>query len=87
LDKSQETEIIGPKMMLAKPVIPKEHGAWAVFFVPLLIGARVGGGFDWFALFFTLSSLGIFLSYLPAQSVLREVFNRTQDQDKLIAAR
>lgn len=74
-------------MMLARPVIPKEHGAWAVFFVPLLIGARLGGGFDWFALFFTLSSLGIFLSYLPAQTVLREAFDRTQDQEKLLAAR
>jgi len=74
-------------MMLANPVIPKEHGAWAVFFVPLLIGAQLGGGFDWFALFFTLSSLGIFLSYLPAQTVLREAFDRTQDQEKLIAAR
>jgi hypothetical protein len=64
----------------------KEHGAWAVFFVPLVIGAGLGGGFDWFALFFTLSSLGIFLSYLPAQTVLREAFGRAQDQDKLIAA-
>jgi hypothetical protein len=74
-------------MMLVKPVIPKEHGAWAVFFVPLLIGAQLGGGFDWFALLSTLSSLGIFLSYLPAQTVLREAFDRTQDREKLIAAR
>lgn len=74
-------------MVLVKPVIPKEHGAWAVFFVPLLIGAQLGGGFDWFALLFALSSLGIFLSYLPAQTVLREAFGRIQDQDKLVAAR
>jgi hypothetical protein len=74
-------------MMLVKPVIPKEHGAWAVFFVPLFIGAQLGGGFDWFALSFALSSLGVFLSYLSAQTFLHEALRRTQDHEKLIAAR
>jgi hypothetical protein len=74
-------------MILARPVIPREHGAWAVFFVPLVIGAWRGRGFDWLALLFTLSSLCIFLSYLPAQAVLREAFSRTRDHEKLIAAR
>jgi len=87
LYESQETGIMALKTMDVKPVIPKEHGAWAILFVPLLIGAQLGGGFGWFTLTFALSSLGIFLSYLPAQTFLHEAFSKTRHHERLIAAR
>ncbi len=74
-------------MKLSKPIIPKEHGAWAVFLVPLLIGVGHGGGFRWPAVLFLISSLGIFLSYVPAQTLLRTAARTSQDEEKARAAR
>lgn len=73
--------------MFLRPIIPKEHGAWAVLLVPLLIGAQLGGGIDWFVLFFSLSSLGVFLSYVPAQTLLRSALGRRVDGERLITSR
>jgi hypothetical protein len=72
--------------MVLKPIIPREHGAWAVLLVPLIIGTHLGGGFGWSVFFFGLSSLGVFLSYLPAQALLRSVLRGTRDREKLIVA-
>jgi hypothetical protein len=73
--------------MPARSLIPREHGAWAVLLVPLVIGTRAGGGWDWLGLCFTLSVLGAFLSYLPAQTLLRRKFSFSSTEENLRAAR
>lgn len=47
-------------------IFPREHGSWAILFIPFLIGAKIGGGFDVKMLLFLISVLSIFLSYQPA---------------------
>jgi hypothetical protein len=73
--------------MLVRPVIPREHGAWAVLLVPLIIGAQAGGEVDWLVLSFTLSALAGFLSNLPVQTLLRAAFSSLRNEESLRGAR
>lgn len=74
-------------MITSRPILPNEHGAWAILLVPLLVGAQVGGGFGWLGLFFTISSLAVFLSYIPARTLLRHLLGHAASADKVKAAR
>jgi len=74
-------------MTLSKPIIPKEHGAWAILLVPLFIGAAHGGGWNWQVLLFLISSLGIFLGYLPAQTLLRAASSSQREGEDVRMAR
>jgi len=58
-------------MKIPKPIITREHGAWAVLFVPLLIGAVYADRFSWNVVYLALSALGVFLSYVPMHTLLR----------------
>jgi len=73
--------------MLSKPIIPKEHGAWAVLLVPLFIGIGHGGGLGWPALLLLISSVALFLSYAPVQTLLRGTLGTRPDEAKVRAAR
>lgn len=74
-------------MKIPPPAIPKEHGAWAVLFVPMLIGASVAGEFTLNVLFLAFASLGVFLSYVPAQTLLREWFIASPAPERVRAAK
>lgn len=74
-------------MMLPAPIIPKEHGAWAVLFVPLLVGASLAGRFTLALLWLALAVLGVFLSYVPMQLMLRTGFGVAPGSGKAAAAR
>lgn len=54
-----------------KPVVPKEHGAWAVLLVPVAVSAVIAERvtLDFFLL--TASVLSLFLAYYPLQILLR----------------
>jgi len=58
-------------MRIPPPIIPKEHGAWAVLFVPLLVGASIAGKFTLNVLWLALGTLAVFMSYVPVQTLLR----------------
>ncbi|MDZ7362487.1 MAG: YwiC-like family protein [candidate division KSB1 bacterium] len=58
-------------MKIPPPLIPKEHGAWAVLFVPLIVGASIAGKFTLNVLWLALGTLAVFMSYAPAQTLLR----------------
>ncbi|MGH7495299.1 MAG: YwiC-like family protein [bacterium] len=73
-------------MRIPPPIIPKEHGAWAVLLVPLLVGASVAGRFNLDVLYLTLSALSGFMSYVPVQTILRHFFVAPQGTEKLRAA-
>lgn len=61
-------------MTRSKPPIPKEHGAWAVLYVPLFVGAALAGAYTWNVFLLALSALGVFMSYVPVHALLRHRF-------------
>ncbi|MBI3789052.1 MAG: YwiC-like family protein [Ignavibacteriales bacterium] len=70
-------------MNIPKPIIPKEHGAWAVLFVPMALGIIVGGRFSFEALCLALSALGVFMSYVPIHTILKEWVGIPQGDEKV----
>src|SRR3990172_11564269 len=73
--------------MIGKPIIPKEHGAWAVLFVPMAIVAAVEERISASFVILALASLAVFLAYLPVQTILRSAFGARQPVEKIRAAR
>jgi hypothetical protein len=51
--------------------LPREHGAWGMLYVPLLLGTLVGGGFSSSVLLLTLAATFLFVSREPALAWLR----------------
>jgi nitrous oxidase accessory protein len=80
-------EYLVKKMKIPPPIIPKEHGAWAVLFVPMLVGASIAGEFTLNVLFLALATLGVFLSYVPAQTLLREWLNTSPVPERVRSAK
>ena len=70
-------------MTITRPLIPKEHGAWAILFIPMFTVALVLDAMRIEFLFLTLSTLFYFLCYLPAQTMLRHYLLQKQPADKL----
>lgn len=73
-------------MNFPKPIITREHGSWAVLFVPMLIGVVYAGSFSLNNILFAFSALGIFLSYVPIHSILRELNGIPQGKEKIYAS-
>jgi hypothetical protein len=69
------------------PVITKEHGSWAVLLVPILISICVVRQWSADVLLVTLAALGVFLSYVPAQLLLRHYSGHEQNREKVHQAR
>ncbi len=69
------------------PLITREHGSWAVLIVPMLVSAAVVE--KWTIDFLLLATLALllFLSYVPAQVVLRDFSGIPQRPEKLRQAR
>lgn len=58
-------------MTIPKPIIPKEYGAWAVLFVPMVVGIIISGKFSLQVLWLALSAFSMFMSYVPIHTLLR----------------
>ena len=69
------------------PAITKEHGSWAVLVIPMLVNACIAGKWSTNAIFVAASALGIFMSYVPAQALLRHYSGITQGEEKLRQAK
>jgi hypothetical protein len=52
-------------MRYLKPPLPKEHGSWAMFAVPLLLGLVIAPTWSWRALVLVVAALGFFLIRHP----------------------
>jgi hypothetical protein len=74
-------------MSIPKPIITKEHGSWAVLFVPMVVGAAYSNTFSWNVVWLAFSALGVFLSYVPVHTLLREFIGIPQGRAKLTAAK
>jgi hypothetical protein len=68
-------------------VFPKEHGAWAVLFVPMIVGAVIADRFSANLILLFISALGFFLAYQPVQILLRNVQKQKLPDEKLHAAK
>ena len=51
--------------------LPKEHGSWAMFSVPLIIGLAVAGEWQWRSMLLILAALGLFLLRFPIDTVIK----------------
>jgi hypothetical protein len=74
-------------MHIPKPVIPGEHGAWAVLLVPMITAVSSAGIVSTSLLLLALSALGVFMSYVPVHTVLRDTFVTRQAAEKLYQAK
>jgi hypothetical protein len=59
-------------MKFPKPIITKEHGTWAMLLVPMAVAATTAGTFSVNAAFLVVSALGVFLSFVPLNSLMDE---------------
>lgn len=66
-----------------KPIIPKEHGGWAVLYVPMIVSAAIAGGLTLNVGLLALSALGMFMSYTPVHMLLRHAFVMPLQKDRL----
>ena len=69
------------------PVITKEHGSWAVLIVPIFVNAWIAGKWSIDMIFVVASAFGIFMSYVPAQVLLRHYSGAAQANEKLRQAK
>jgi archaellum biogenesis protein FlaJ (TadC family) len=58
------------KTRLAIP-LPKEHGSWAMFVVPLIIGFAVAAQWQWRAIGLIAAALGLFLVRFPIDTLIK----------------
>lgn len=74
-------------MKIPPLMITREHGSWAVLLIPMIIGCTYAGSITFNVLFLLLSSLGIFMSYVPLQILLRKQFGKNVPPPQAEAAK
>jgi hypothetical protein len=74
-------------MKILQPMIPKEHGAWAVLIVPMAVAATIVESYSYDLMLLTLSALAVFMSHVPLQSMLRNRLGEPQGGEKIRRAR
>ena len=56
---------------MGKPPLPKEHGSWAMFFIPLLLGMLIAPTWHWRSLALLVAAFGLFLAREPLATLIR----------------
>ena len=59
-----------PRTRLTIP-LPKEHGSWAMFSVPLIIGFAVAASWQWRSVLLISAALGLFLVRFPIDTLIK----------------
>ena len=72
-------------MRFPKPIITKEHGSWAVLLIPITVAAATVGAFTANAALLVVSAVGVFMSYVPLNALLRNFIDSSLDREHLIA--
>lgn len=70
-----------------KPVVTREHGSWAVLFVPVLTGITASRAVDFSIVLFIVSIFFLFMSYTPAEMILQNYYKKMPRTEKLKNAR
>src|SRR5512143_3583902 len=64
--------------------LPKEHGSWAMFAVPLIIGFAVAAQWQWRSILLIIAALGLFLVRFPIDTLIKTRKRPTADRAWLI---
>jgi YwiC-like protein len=64
--------------------LPKEHGSWAMFAVPLIIGFTIGTPWQWRSILLVVAALGLFLVRFPIDTLIKTRKRPTADRAGLI---
>ncbi len=67
-----------------RPPLPKEHGSWAMFGIPLIIGFVVAASWQWRSLWLILAALGLYLLRFPIDTVIKTRKRPNADRARLI---
>lgn len=60
--------------------LPKEHGSWAMFAVPLIIGFAVAAQWQWRSILLIVATLGLFLVRFPIDALIKTRKRPTADR-------
>lgn len=81
-----------PQPQTRKLLIPREHGSWGLWLLPLITGAVVGaatnpGPSDWAIFWFCAASAAAFLAYQPLEALLgiSPLKTRTPEEKQIAA--
>ena len=64
--------------------LPKEHGSWAMFAVPLIIGFAVAAQWQWRSIWLIAAALGLFLVRFPIDTLIKTRKRPNADRSRLI---
>jgi hypothetical protein len=64
--------------------LPKEHGSWAMFAVPLIVGFAVAAEWPWRSIVLIAAALGLFLVRFPIDTLIKTRKRPTADRAGLI---
>lgn len=67
-----------------KGLLPKEHGGWFLFLVPLAVGLGVAGRFDGRAAAFVITALALFLARRPLDLAIKSWRSKRTRSDLLL---
>jgi hypothetical protein len=73
-------------MQIPKPIITREHGSWAVLIVPMIVALSFTGTVQWNNVCLALSTLSVFMCYVPAHNIFRRRSAADQSNEKLRAS-
>ena len=66
--------------------LPKEHGSWAMFAVPLIIGFAVAAQWQWRSILLIAAALGLFLVRFPIDTLIKTRKRPTADRARALWA-
>ena len=66
-------------MVNLKPPLPKEHGAWAMLIVPLVLGWAIAPAWHWRSLILFVAALGFFLLRYPLAVLVKTRKRASED--------
>ncbi|MFM8393050.1 MAG: YwiC-like family protein, partial [Acidobacteriota bacterium] len=64
--------------------LPREHGAWAMFYAPLVLGIIIGGGLSWPVVWLIIAASALFISRESLLLVWRSRLRGRLDRSALL---
>ncbi len=64
--------------------LPREHGSWAMFAVPLILGLVIAPHWQWRSIWLIAAALGLFLVRFPIDTLIKTRRRPTADRARLI---
>ncbi len=74
-------------MRIANIPLPREHGAWAVLLVPMVIVSSIKQAASLELVLLALSTVALFVATVPLETILRNMFLARQESQKVRTAK